>query len=347
MDEPKLTKALSFTDIHWGAKGNSENHNKDCLAFIEWTCNQAKKHEVDHIIFMGDWFENRNAVNISTLNYSYIGASMLNELDIPIFFIVGNHDLYHRHTRAVYSTVMFQEFKNFTVINTPSIESRIYGDPLLCPYLFANEYPSLLQYISAKSWWGHFEFKGFIITGYNTIMPTGPDHHDFAGPEIFSGHYHKRQMVDNVTYIGNTFPTNFGDVMDVDRGILIYDHISQQKTFVNWPNCPRYIKIPLSKMIANPPEFKSTDHVRCVVDIPITYEDSAAMRSTFMEEYNLQEFTMEESYELENALENGDDASSDVAVSIDDLVVDMISSIDVPKIDNATLIKIYQQLSAE
>lgn len=70
----KLKKGAYFTDIHFGKKQNSEVHNQDCLDFIDWFCEQVKKDpEIDYIAFLGDWNENRSALNIATVNYSHRG----------------------------------------------------------------------------------------------------------------------------------------------------------------------------------------------------------------------------------------------------------------------------------
>jgi len=112
-----LNKAACFTDIHWGRKNNSELHNQDCLRYIEWFCNNVRDAgDVDHIIFMGDWFEHRAAINSLTLEYAYQGAELLKALDVPVFFIVGNHDLYYRTTRDVASTNFFRGL-GFTLKN--------------------------------------------------------------------------------------------------------------------------------------------------------------------------------------------------------------------------------------
>ena len=102
MKNKKLKKAACMTDIHFGKKANSEEHNKDCLRFIDWFCDFVKADpEIDHIMFLGDWNENRSALNIATLNFSYQGAKKLNELGLPVFFIIGNHDMYHRYSREI------------------------------------------------------------------------------------------------------------------------------------------------------------------------------------------------------------------------------------------------------
>jgi DNA repair exonuclease SbcCD nuclease subunit len=128
----KLQVTASCTDIHFGAKNNSTQHNEDCLNYLKWFCDNVKHNNVDNIIFLGDWFENRSTLNISTMHYSYMGAKMLNELGIPVYFVIGNHDLYHRHTRDIYSTIHFNEFSNFQVITEPTIINDIETSPLIC-----------------------------------------------------------------------------------------------------------------------------------------------------------------------------------------------------------------------
>ena len=60
-------KAAVFTDLHFGAKSNSAVHNQDCEQFIDWYINKAKEEGCDVGIFMGDWHNNRNNLNITTI----------------------------------------------------------------------------------------------------------------------------------------------------------------------------------------------------------------------------------------------------------------------------------------
>lgn len=343
----KLRIASVMTDIHFGAKGNSEQHNQDCINYIDWFCNKTLEHHADHIIFLGDWFENRSAINVSTLTYSYKGAKKLNDLGIPVYFVIGNHDLYHRHTRELYSTIQFHEFSNFTIISEPTVIPQITTTPLLCPFLFPDEYPDLVQYNHLTTWWGHFEFKGFVVTGYNIIMPTGPDHTLFDGPKyIFSGHYHKRQWGDNVIYIGNTFPTSFSDANDTARGMMVYDHIKQDMFFYDWEECPKYIKTSLSALLDGNIIIPPNSRVKCLIDVPISFEENTALKHSIIDEYHLREFIMEETLELSDALTGTEVILEEdgVVESVDDLVIQMLKSIEVVDIDNNMLIEQYKRL---
>lgn len=345
----KLRKGGYCTDIHFGKKANSAVHNDDCLRYLDWFCEQVRSDpSIDYVAFLGDWNENRSALNIATLDYSYRGAKKLNELGLPVYFCIGNHDLYHRHTRELYSVVPFKEFTNFTVIDQPFVCKDIADGILFSPYMFHDEYPNLVNYLTIPYWAGHFEFKGFQVTSYNIIMPTGPDPVDFAGPKhIVSGHFHRRQANLNVVYMGNTFPMDFGDAGDDERGMMTYDHVDDKMEFINWEHCPRYIKTTLTDILDGSVKIYPEARVRCVVDIPISFEESTYIRQKYVEENKLREFNLEESKDINAALSDtltSIDISNTKLDSVNDLVIQMLNDIDSPHIDNQVLIEQYQRI---
>ena len=63
-------KAAILTDIHFGLKSNSITHNEDCLNFVKWFIQKAKQEGCETCIMMGDWHNNRAAINIICLLYT-------------------------------------------------------------------------------------------------------------------------------------------------------------------------------------------------------------------------------------------------------------------------------------
>ena len=345
-----LKRSAIFTDIHFGKKANSTQHNTDCLNFIDWFISNVKKDKkIDNIIFLGDWHENRSTLNISTLTYSYIGIQKLVQLDLPIFFIVGNHDLYFRHTRDIHSVIHFDTFDNVIIIDEPTLVEQFPGGGMLAPYLFHEEYPKLIKYNELNFWGGHFEFKDFEVTSYGIKLVDGPSAEHFDGPAaILSGHFHKRQRIDNVIYIGNTFPMDFGDAGDNNRGMAIYDHTTNKIKFINWKQCPKYIKTTLSQLVDNKVRLEEEARVRCIVDIPVTFEETQELKNVFIKKYNLREFALEESRELQEVLTGTDvdniDWNTDEVFSVDDMIEQMLQEIQTEHIDNNLLIKLFREL---
>ena len=348
-------KIALFTDIHFGKHHSSSVHNNDCLNFIKWFCERAKEHNVDAIGFLGDWFETRSAINVATLNAGDAGIEMISKLGIPVFFIVGNHDMYHRHSRKVYSTLSFRKFNNVYMISEPTY----INNSLWLPYIFESEYDVYEKEIQrADTVYGHLEFKNFFVTGYNTLMNHGPEADRFSNPKkIFTGHFHKRQANKNVIYIGNTFGMDFGDSGDYERGMAVYDTESDDVQFINWDavEAPKYLKVKLSDILNENWDPKPGSKIRCTADVEISYTEAQQLKNDMLELYSLREFSLEEDRSAVKSIINGEDLgddeeSFDELQSIDELVVKNLEAIPVDgsvKISRSKLIQIYTQLKLE
>lgn len=344
----KLKKCAMITDLHLGRRANSEDHNEDCYNFIKWFCDVVKNDTaIDHVYFLGDWHEHRSAINGLTLKYSNECAKMLNSLDMPVYFHIGNHDCHKRSDRSIFTTEIFEHLSNFILIDEIKKCDEIYGSVLMIPYLFPEEYPNLLKYQDVPVAVGHLELNGFVLTGEHTIMKHGQNHRDFFKKQkrVFSGHFHKRQSKDNIMYIGNTFPMDYSDANDVDRGITFYDYVKDAVHHKAWPDAPVYIKCKLSDIMdENNNVLKQGARVRCVVDIDITYSESIELKNLLISEFNLKElFFEEETEELREALEETiiDEDSLNME-STSELVESMLEQITNVNIDNDLLIKIYK-----
>lgn len=348
-------KIAMFTDIHFGKHHSSSVHNGDCLNFIKWFCERAVDEGADAIGFLGDWFETRSSINVATLNAGDAGIEMLSQLGLPIFFIVGNHDMYHRHSRKLFSTISFRKFPNVHLISEPTWVN----DSLWLPYLFEPEYDKFANAIQdASAVYGHLEFKNFFVTGYNTLMQHGPEASRFSKPKkIFTGHFHKRQANGNVVYIGNPFGMDFGDSGDYERGMAIYDLNTDDVRFINWDavEAPKYLKVKLSDIIDDRWEPRPGSKIRCVADVEISYTEAQALKDEMVEVFQLREFLLEEDRSASKSLLQGEDLSEedssfDELHSIDELVVKNLEAIPVDgsvKIDRSKLINIYTSLKLE
>lgn len=349
MSGKKLTKSLVFGDIHWGRRNSSEVHNTDCLNYMLWLVQVAITEGIDHVIFVGDWFETRSSINIHTLNFAHAGMKALTDLGVPVYMVVGNHDCYYKHTRSIHSLVGYAEFENVHVIDDITPVPEIGDGVLLVPYAFPKEYEEELpKYLSMPAWFGHFEFQGFVITGQHHRMMTGPKPSDFVGPQIFSGHFHKRQTMGNITYIGNPFPMDYSDAGDVNRGCMIYDHTDHTFSFRDWEAGPRYQRIMLSTLLDNGPDDLLWDgaNVKCMVDRQINYEESLTIKDLMVDQFKLREFSLEETVNLnEVARDTVVEIDEDEELEgIDDLVVRLLGGLQTEQIQPQVLIDIYNSL---
>ena len=351
-----LNKSLMFTDIHIGRKNNSEQHNQDCVNYINWMISQIKADSnIDHIIFLGDFFQTRSAIDISTIKYGQEICKLLNDLNLPIYMIIGNHDLYRKHSRDIYSTIMFTEFSNFIIIDEPQFRQEIGAGSFLCPYIFKHEYHEIKELKQSNVVFAHAEFNNFCVTGYYRVKnENGPEPDQFKGPKvIFSGHFHQRQIGDNIVYIGNTFGFDFSDVDDNEKGVCVYDHNTEKYEFINWDDSPRFTSLKLSDLLSKIESgtkiFKDQTSVNCIIDIPLSYEQHIVIKKLIASQYNLRQFNLKELPKIE-LLEDTDvdddiNFDDDNMPVLNDLVVIMLDKINDDKIDKKLLKKLYGEIS--
>ena len=85
---------------------------------------------------MGDWHNNRAAINIVTLNYSLQAIELLGDAFDRVFFIPGNHDLYYRDKRDIQSASWAKHIPNVEIINDFYKE----GDVQFAPWLVGDDH---------------------------------------------------------------------------------------------------------------------------------------------------------------------------------------------------------------
>lgn len=341
-----IRRIALFSDIHFGKHANSEQHNTDCLNYLNWFAEQVKNNDIDAVAFLGDWHEHRAAINGLTLDYSIRGAEILNNLNLPIYFIVGNHDMYYRNTRDVFTTVMFDNLDNFIMVNEPL---ELPDNKLVfAPFLFPEEYdPFFKQYSHCEVIMGHFEFNGFVLTGETVVCTHGADPDKYSKPsKIYSGHFHKRSSKKNVHYIGNTFPMDFGDANDFKRGMAIHDFTTGDVEYIDWEDCPKYIKASLSDVLESPKEtLQKNARIKVYVDEDLTLSESNTLREQLLEKYNLREMSLEERIETTIEMSDIEKEIEDLKLEgVNQIVPELLKRIKNDKIDSEKLVEIYRSL---
>ena len=332
-------KVAVFTDLHVGLKSNSTTHLRDCDEFVDWFISQAKEAGCDTGIFMGDWSHNRNSLNLFTLNTSIILLEKLGAAFDQFFWFPGNHDLFYKDKRDIHSSAFGRHIPGVTVVDSVTT----LDDVTLVPWLVGEEWKSISK-VKSRYMFGHFELPLF----YMNAMVQMPDHgelqvdHFHYQDYVFSGHFHKRQSRGKVHYIGNAFPHNFADSWDDDRGMMMMEW-GGEPTYVNWPDCPKYRTLPLSRLIDEKDSLMlSKMHFRVNLDIDITFEEANFIKEDFTEKYDIREISLiQDKTNLEGIV---DDSPDGLFSSVDQIVTEGLVNLENGQFDNSVLLQLYNDL---
>lgn len=248
-----------LSDFHFGYKNNSEIY----LTFMEnYFLKTLPKilteNNLKDIRILGDLFDNRNTINIRTLNsvLNIFRWYQINHPHIKWNIIIGNHDIYYHNRLDINSVEVFRELNNVNIIDKLTIEKIDKNTIVNVPWIIdgsetdikfkeicngSNQYNLCL---------GHFDIQGCEMQRGH-VSENGIPKGNFKNfRKLFSGHFHIRNTDKNdiINFCGCPYQLNWGDY-DNAKGLHIYDLVSNETTFIENTDSPQFIKISVEDFI--------------------------------------------------------------------------------------------------
>ncbi len=163
----------------------------------------------------------------------------LRELNIPVYQIIGNHDVYFKNTNSInVPELSLMEYGYLRLISNEAVTHNIF-DTNICfvPWINAENYKQCFDEIKktkATICCGHFEIEGFSM--YRGAVSTeGISQSTFQKFDMtFSGHYHYKSDQNGIFYLGNPYPLTWQDYGD-ERGFHILDLDTRDLEFIRNP----------------------------------------------------------------------------------------------------------------
>lgn len=300
-------KTLVFTDQHFGVKGNSPKRQVIGAKAIKCILDDIQAKGIDNIIFCGDYFHQRNALTVDTLNIAYRCLQALARR-CNVYMILGNHDLFNKNSTDVNSINIFRDNNNIHVIDKAE-EVVLNGQKALFVPWLADL--SSFKENQFHFMFGHFEISSkFLVLSYvqehsrsvgasdglsnmldndKNLESSGdaPDKHlgnfielvDKTGT-IFAGHIHMhKEMVARgrkFIFIGTPYQQNLGEI-GCRCGYYIIEK-SGEYSFVENTSLPKHVQFVCSKILDAGIENYDFSQARGnivqkVYDIDISMED--------------------------------------------------------------------------
>lgn len=250
-------KILFISDIHFGVKGNSEVYlNIIENFFLNTLAKVIKERSITDVRILGDLFDNRNSLNIRTIN-TVIKVFRWYQHNMPSVkwkVLIGNHDIYYHNRLDINSIEIIREFPNVELIGSVT-EEKIDGYKIISfPWLVDGTEPEtkFKEIIAGDERYdlclGHFEINGFEVTsGIN--HEGGVDSGKFKNfQRVFTGHFHLRRSNGHISYLGCPYPITWADYAD-DKGIHIYDLETRETEFIHNTDSPIFVRVNMEDLL--------------------------------------------------------------------------------------------------
>lgn len=333
------------SDWHFGNAGNSEKHNQDLLDFIQWMITWSIDNNVDHFAHLGDLYHSRDKLDVNTIEYATRGVKMLHERFGKFTQLKGNHDLYLRDSRDICSLHMFDDYTH--LINDYHIEGNVMYVSWICNQEEYDHIINLTKKHKIKYVMGHFEFSNFHLNDHY-LMEHGSSHRELKHiKKIFTGHYHGRQEMDNVVYIGNPFPFDFNDANDMNKGFCVLDTETGKYEFINYEKIAVIDVTPEQLLEMDWEELEQENiSIRIVATDNLSHEDLDKIKE-LLENTQFRTSKLVYKQSKSQSEDNDENIEIDRLMSVDETVLTYIKGISDSNIDKNLMVKLYEESMEE
>lgn len=254
-------QVIFISDVHFG-KGNIEKLQimKDYFDnfFIPFVKQQKKSHK-PCIVIAGDYFDNRQNIDINVLNVAIdVMKGIANECQV--YVVIGNHDIYKKCETDITSLKPFDDVDGVMLIYD-KYELMLKDDKKLLLVSWVGDFKKENKIIAENKdnydiLVFHTELSGMTYDNNRTII-NGINLDIVEDDKIVSGHIHKRQESKKGIYLGSPYHLDRSDIgnrkgiytFTVDNGKLI-------RSFYENTYSPEYVLKRFSEIGRNPENWK-------------------------------------------------------------------------------------------
>lgn len=225
-----------ITDIHFDVRDGSEYFlDKYEQFFSQQFFPHLLANNIKEVLCLGDSWENRRKLSVYAIDRARkMFYDKMVEYGIKFTTILGNHDVTFKNTNDFNSMSMFElAYENIKLVQEHEVVSFDGTKIALVSWINRDNFETQMQFIKttdASIVGGHFEINDFEVSGGHKCE-TGLQRKVFKHfNQVWSGHFHTKQTLGNIHYLGNPFQTNFGDLGHA-RGFHCFDTETLELTF--------------------------------------------------------------------------------------------------------------------
>jgi len=289
-----MSKVILWSDLHVHPHKKNYQRVEHCLAVVDWIFDTAKKYEVSEILFGGDLFHDRKAIDVPTYQATFQKFYDRLILDpwIKLYLLLGNHDIWLNEKSTISSVFPFSVLPGVTVISDPQRLQIAGASWDFIPFTH-NPVETLaeLAKLPGKPQYalGHIAVNNAVLHG-RTFSENITIEHDGDMAKVdaaifakykrtFLGHYHVAQVLEHgVEYIGSPLELNFGEAGD-EKHIILFNCDSNRCDYIENDFSPKHRKEQVTNVddfLKNKEDLKN-GFIKIVYD-PTTVDTVDALR---------------------------------------------------------------------
>lgn len=232
-----MSKIAFITDIHFGCRGASTYFiDRYKLFFEKIFFPYLIEHNIKTVVCLGDTWEDRKNLNVNALTAAReMFFDRLSQMGIKFIAILGNHDVYYRNRNDINSMgIIESSYDNVHIVD--EYEEFKFGDKIFGLMSWVNNENvtrnlGVISDATSDYLCGHFEITGFeLVSGIKADKGFKPEIFN-KYDMVLSGHFHIKNKIGNIQYLGNPFQTNWDDY-DSERGFHVYDTDMDKFSFI-------------------------------------------------------------------------------------------------------------------
>ena len=309
-------------------RSNNNIFIKIALDFLDYLEEYCFSNDIREIIFLGDMFEKSSRIRHEAFVPLFLKLFEKKSKGLSFIFILGNHDIYSIDNDSIVET-----FKPLgRVIKEGLFQDRCFS------YLPYTKDPNKIQketgYLFTHLAIADFQFDNF----YNANETIAMKRELFSSYKwVFTGHFHKHQVKDNIVYVGDPYQLHFGE-RDTPKGFVVLDSETNIWKFIEYTNAPTFKMIDVEN-------FNDIDVKNCFVGVKIErkIENFVKLKYILYERGALDVIPFFET-KKEVEINSGETDHIRHVSSIPTMTKEFLTSIKVDNIDNKKLLKLYEKV---
>lgn len=229
----KYMKVILTADIH-----NGYGQDGRAIWSMKVIREYAKNNNIEHIIVLGDLFDDRESLRIDTISeVSLFFKEAANTYNQGWTMFPGNHDMFLRNSWKINSLQFLENYVNLIQsVSKFVLDGKTFW---VLPFIHHEDiYMKAVNELSNKATnddilLTHVGVRGatmnqcFLLKNWNIVTFEKTNF-----KRVFTGHFHNHQTIGKVTYPGSPIAFRFDEGL-VDHGFIVYDIQANSFEFID------------------------------------------------------------------------------------------------------------------